>query len=163
MERAAEIRRMIAQNTGVPLSTGATIFLIEAMLEDVGETLGPRFFRHLALARNAAARRLSEMTGTPDCFPSASDPGDVRYGAVAAACPAAPAWRRRLDAVIAARPRSVLYDLATGAVVAAAALHLTSPEAAVARLRRWHQRGLFERPAGPGLGGPANAKPDRGR
>lgn len=157
MERAAEIRRMIADNTGVPLSTGATIFLIEAMLDEIGEALGPSFFRHLALARNIAARRLSDLTGSPDSFPSASDPDVVKYGAASPAAPArpAPGWRRGLDRLVAARPRSMLYDLATGAVVAGAALHLTSRSTALARLRRWHERGLFAQDGRDGLGGGA--------
>ncbi|HEX8662551.1 MAG TPA: glycosyltransferase family 2 protein [Beijerinckiaceae bacterium] len=148
LERAAEIRRMVEGNTGRPLSTGAAIFLIEAMIREAGETMGPRFFRQLSLARNEAAQRLSEITGTPDCFPAASDPGDVKIGAPGA--PPAAAARSRtprlpptLRKLWAGRPRGLLYRFATGAVVSAATLHLLSRDAALAQLRRWHEEGLF--------------------
>jgi hypothetical protein len=149
MERAAEIQRMVEANTGKPLSIGAAIFTIEAMLQPgMSEHLGLSFFRHLSLARSEAAQRLAEITGTPSCFPAASDPGDVTFGAVTdAARSAEPGrfggakatlanlWRRR--------PRGQLYRLLTGAVVSAAALGLCSREAAFARLRKWHSEGLF--------------------
>ena len=49
MERAAEIRRMIEANTGEPLSIGAAIFMIEAMLHpSTSQHLGLGFFRHLS-------------------------------------------------------------------------------------------------------------------
>jgi GT2 family glycosyltransferase len=150
MERAAEIRRMIEDNTGRQLSAGAAIFLIEAMLHpDAGPHLGLRFFRHLSLARNEAAQRLSEITGTPDCFPGSSDPGDVTYGAPIER-PDAPLQQRTprfpmtaLRRLWAERPRGLLYRSATAAVVSAAALRLCSREAALARLRQWHSEGLF--------------------
>ena len=148
MERAAEIRRMIEANTGRPLSAGAAIFLIEAMIREAGETMGPRFFRQLSLARNEAAQRLSEITGTPDCFPAASDLGDVKVGAPST--PPAPPARSRtprlpptLQKLWAGRPRGLLYRFATGAVVSAATLRLMRRDAALAQLRRWHEEGLF--------------------
>ncbi|HEX8168848.1 MAG TPA: glycosyltransferase family 2 protein [Beijerinckiaceae bacterium] len=148
MARADEIRRMIEANTGRQLSTGAAIFLIEAMLHpDAAGRLGPRFFRHLSLARNEAAQRLSEITGTPDCFPAASDPGDVTWGAPAEgpreAAPPAPFPAPALKRLWAGRPRGLLYRLATGAVVSAATLGLCSRDAALAQLRKWHAEGLF--------------------
>jgi hypothetical protein len=152
MERAVEIRRMIQDNTGEQLSTGAAIFLIEAMLHpDAGQHLGLRFFRHLSLARNEAAQHLSEITGTPDCFPRASDRCDVTYGAPVEP-PAAPVPQpsprfpmTALRQLWAERPRGLLYRFATGAVVSAAALRLCSRDAALAQLRRWHSEGLFPR------------------
>ena len=142
---------MIEANTGNPLSAGAAIFLVEAMIREAGETMGPRFFRELSLARNEAAQRLSGITGTPDCFPAASDPGDVKIGASpgeeqtpspqpAATRPWLPPALRRLWAE---RPRGLLYRFATGAVVSAATLRLLSRDAALAQLRRWHEEGLF--------------------
>jgi len=159
MERAAEIRRMIEGNTGEPLSIGAAIFMIEAMLHpSTSQHLGLGFFRHLSLARNDAARRLSEITGTASCFPAATDSGDIVDGAgVGEAPPAAPAApeppRPAMAAVLKlwrGRPRGLLYRFLTGALVSAAHLGLCSRDTAFARLRKWHSEGLFPGPGGDG-------------
>ena len=115
--------------------------------------LGLGFFRHLSLARNDAARRLSEITGTASCFPAATDSGDIVDGAgVGEAPPAAPAApeppRPAMAAVLKlwrGRPRGLLYRFVT-----AAHLGLCSRDTAFARLRKWHSEGLFPGPGGDG-------------
>ena len=156
MERAAEIRRMIEANTGEPLSIGAAIFMIEAMLHpSTSQHLGLGFFRHLSLALNDAARRLSEITGTASCFPAATDSGDIVGGAgVGEAPPATPEPPRPARAAVLklwrGRPRGLLYRFLTGALVSAAHLGLCSRDTAFARLRKWHSEGLFPDPGGDG-------------
>jgi hypothetical protein len=153
MERAAEIRRMIEANTGEPLSIGAAIFMIEAMLHpSTSQHLGLGFFRHLSLARNDAARRLSEITGTASCFPAATDSGDIVDGAGVGEAPPEPP-RPATAAVLKlwrGRPRGLLYRFLTGALVSAAHLGLCSRDTAFARLRKWHSEGLFPGPGGHG-------------
>ena len=156
MERAAEIRRMIEANTGEPLSIGAAIFMIEAMLHpSTSQHLGLGFFRHLSLARNDAARLLSEITGTASCFPAATDSGDIVDGAaVGEAPPGTPEPPRPAKAAVLklwrGRPRGLLYRFATGALVSAAHLGLCSRDTAFARLRKWHSEGLFPDPGRDG-------------
>jgi hypothetical protein len=113
---------MIEANTGDPLSIGAAIFMIEAMLHpSTSQHLGLGFFRHLSLARNDAARRLSEITGTASCFPAATDSGDIVDGAgVGEAPPATPEPPRPAKAAVLklwrGRPRGLLYRFVTGAL-----------------------------------------------